>query len=320
VETGRRMSALICGSIAYDNIMVFQGRFQDQILPDQIHVLNVSFLVPALRREFGGCAANIAYNLRLLDDLAYPMATVGHDFGPYRDWLRRRGVPLDYVRELSDAWTAVGYITTDLADNQITAFHPGAMQHAHLNAVPADAGIRWGMVSPDGRQAMIEHAEQFADAGIPFIFDPGQGLPMFGAQELGRFIELAEVVAVNDYEGKMLSQRTGLGEAEIAAQVRALVVTRGAEGSVIIAGGRRLEIPAAAPEAVVDPTGCGDAYRAGLLHGLLHGADWETTGRLASLMGAIKVESPGTQNHSFDPESFSQRFMASFGYDHGLGR
>lgn len=314
------MSALICGSVAYDNIMVFQGRFQDQILPDQIHVLNVSFLVPALRREFGGCAANIAYNLRLLGDTGYPMATVGHDFAPYRSWLGERGVPLDYVRELSDRWTAVAYITTDLADNQITAFHPGAMEQAHLNAVPADAGIRWGMVSPDGRQAMIDHAEQFAAAGIPFIFDPGQGLPMFGAAELARFIELADVVAVNDYEGKMLAERTGLDEAAIAARVRAFVVTRGAEGSVIRADGRRLEIPAAAPGAVVDPTGCGDAYRAGLLHGLLHDADWETTGRMASLMGAIKVESPGTQNHSLEPVSFTQRFIASFGYDPALGR
>jgi adenosine kinase len=314
------MSALICGSIAYDNIMVFQGRFQDQILPDQIHVLNVSFLVPALRREYGGCAANIAYNLGLLGDTGYPMATVGHDFGPYRDWLRQRGVPLDHVRQLGDAWTAVCYITTDLADNQITAFHPGAMERAHLNAVPTDAGIRWGMVSPDGRQAMLEHAEQFAAAGIPFIFDPGQGLPMFGGRELERFIELADVVAVNDYEGKMLMQRTGLSEAEIAARVQAFIVTRGAEGSVIMADGECLEIPAAAPEAVVDPTGCGDAYRAGILHGLLRGADWATTGRIASLMGAIKVESPGTQNHSFDAESFSERFMASFGYDPGLGR
>lgn len=319
MEAGGRMSALICGSIAYDNIMVFQGRFQDQILPDQIHVLNVSFLVPALRREFGGCAANIAYNLRLLGDVGYPMATVGHDFGPYRDWLRERGVPLDHVRQLGDSWTAVCYITTDLADNQITAFHPGAMEHAHVNKIPADAGIRWGMVSPDGRQAMIDHAEQFAAAGIPFVFDPGQGLPMFGARELGRFLELADVVAVNDYEGKMLAQRTGLDEAEIAARVRAYIVTRGAEGSVVHANGARLEIPAAAPDAVVDPTGCGDAYRAGLLHGLLHEADWQTTGRIASLMGAIKVESPGTQNHSFDRLSFSERFMASFGYDPGLG-
>lgn len=313
------MSALICGSIAYDNIMVFQGRFADQILPDQIHVLNVSFLVPALRREFGGCAANIAYNLTLLGDDGYPMATVGRDFGPYREWLRRQGVPLDYVRELGDAWTAVGYITTDLADNQITAFHPGAMEQAHLNTVPGDAGIRWGMVSPDGRQAMIDHAEQFAAAGIPFVFDPGQGLPMFGARELTHFIELADVLAVNDYEGKMLAQRTGLSETDIAARVGAYIVTRGAAGSVVITGGERLEIPAAAPEAVVDPTGCGDAYRAGILHGLLHGADWPTTGRIGSLMGAIKVASPGTQNHSFDTESFTERFMASFGYDPALG-
>jgi adenosine kinase len=320
VETGGGMSALICGSIAYDNIMVFQGRFEDQILPDQIHVLNVSFLVPALRREFGGCAANIAYNLRLLGDAGYPMATVGHDFGPYRDWLRKQGVPLDYVRQLSEAWTAVAYITTDLADNQITAFHPGAMEHAHLNHVPPAAGIRWGMVSPDGRRAMIEHAEQFAAAGIPFVFDPGQGLPMFGARELTRFIELADVVAVNDYEGKMLSQRTGLSVGEIAARVRAYVVTQGAEGSVILCDGDALKIPAAAAEAVVDPTGCGDAYRAGLLYGLLHDLDWHTTGRIAALMGAIKVESHGTQNHSLDRESFSERFIASFGYDPGLGR
>jgi adenosine kinase len=313
------MSALICGSIAYDNIMVFQGRFQDQILPDQIHVLNVSFLVPALRREFGGCAANIAYNLRLLGDKGYPMATVGHDFAPYRDWLEKRGVPLDYVRELSDAWTAVGYITTDLADNQITAFHPGAMEQAHLNTVPVDAGIRWGMVSPDGRRAMIEHAEQFAAAHIPFVFDPGQGLPMFGARELERFLELADVVAVNDYEGKMLSQRTGLDEVAIATRLRALVVTRGANGSTILVDDERHEIPAATATAVVDPTGCGDAYRAGLLHGLLHGRDWPTTGRIASLMGAIKVESPGTQNHFFALESFSERFIANFGYDPGIG-
>ncbi|NHA15127.1 carbohydrate kinase family protein [Thioalkalivibrio sp. XN279] len=312
------MSALICGSIAYDNIMVFQSRFQDQILPDQIHVLNVSFLVPALRREFGGCAANIAYNLGLLGETGYPMATVGHDFAPYREWLGARGVPLDFVRELRDSWTAVAYITTDLADNQITAFHPGAMQHAHINAVPAHAGIRWGMVSPDGRQGMIDHAEQFAAAGIPFIFDPGQGLPMFGAAELTRFIELADVVAVNDYEGKMLSQRTGLDDEQIAARVQAYIVTRGAEGSTIMAGGRRHDIPAAAPEAVVDPTGCGDAYRAGLLFGLLRGADWETTGRIAALMGALKVESAGTQNHHFAREAFDERFSASFGYEHGL--
>ena len=312
------MSALICGSIAYDNIMVFQGRFQDQILPDQIHVLNVSFLVPELRREFGGCAANIAYNLRLLGEKGYPMATVGRDFAPYREWLESRGVPLDFVMELSDAWTAVASITTDLSDNQITAFHPGAMNEAHRNCVPADAGITWGMVSPDGRQAMLEHARQFAEAGIPFVFDPGQGLPMFDGEELERFVELADVVAVNDYEGKMLSQRTGLSLEAIAERVKAFVVTLGGEGSRVFTTDQEIWIPTAPVKGTVDPTGCGDAYRAGLLFGLMRGADWETTGRIASLMGAIKVESHGTQNHCFDSMSFSERFREAFGYDSGL--
>ncbi len=312
------MSALICGSIAYDNIMVFQGRFQDQILPDQIHVLNVSFLVPELRREFGGCAANIAYNLGLLGEKGYPMATVGRDFAPYREWLESRGVPLDFVTEIPDAWTAVASITTDLSDNQITAFHPGAMNEAHRTAVPADAGIAWGMVSPNGRQAMIDHARQFAEAGIPFVFDPGQGLPMFDGEELVRFVELADVVAVNDYEGKMLSQRTGLSLEAIAERVKAFVVTLGGEGSRVFTTEQEIWIPAAPVKGTVDPTGCGDAYRAGLLFGLMRGADWETTGRIASLMGAIKVESHGTQNHSFDAMSFSARFREAFGYDSGL--
>jgi adenosine kinase len=312
------MSALICGSIAYDNIMVFQGRFQDQILPDQIHVLNVSFLVPELRREFGGCAANIAYNLRLLGERGYPMATVGRDFSPYREWLESRGVPLDFVTEIPDAWTAVASITTDLSDNQITAFHPGAMNQAHSQAVPTDAGIAWGMVSPNGRQAMLDHARQFAEAGIPFVFDPGQGLPMFDGEELTRFVELADVVAVNDYEGKMLSQRTGLSLEAIAERVKAFVVTLGGEGSRVFTTRQEIWIPTAPVQGTVDPTGCGDAYRAGLLFGLMRGADWETTGRIASLMGAIKVESHGTQNHSFDALSFSERFREAFGYDSGL--
>jgi adenosine kinase len=312
------MSALICGSIAYDNIMVFQGRFRDQILPDQIHVLNVSFLVPELRREFGGCAANIAYNMQLLGERGYPMATVGRDFAPYRAWLESRGVPLDFVRELPDAWTAVANITTDRSDNQITAFHPGAMNEAHLNEVPPDAGITWGMVSPDGRQAMLDHARQFAEAGIPFVFDPGQGLPMFDGSELIDFVELADVVAVNDYEGKMLSQRTGLSLEAIAERVSAFVVTLGGEGSRVFTADREIWIPAAPISGVADPTGCGDAYRAGLLFGLMRGADWETTGRIASLMGAIKIEIHGTQNHCFDALSFSERFRKAFGYDSGL--
>ncbi|NND45130.1 MAG: carbohydrate kinase family protein, partial [Xanthomonadales bacterium] len=277
------MSALICGSLAYDTIMVFEGRFTEHILPDKIHMLNVAFLVPKLRREYGGCAGNIAYNLGLLGETGYPMGTVGHDFGPYANWMHDKRVPRDYVRELSDEFTAQAYITTDLEDNQITAFHPGAMNHSHQNKVPADAGIRIGMVAPDGRDGMLQHAAQFADAGIPFIFDPGQGLPMFDGDELKVFIDQADWVAVNDYEAQMLQDRTGLSPAEISERVRALVITRGGEGSVIFVRGDRMEIPAASAAQLSDPTGCGDAYRAGLLYGLLNDLPWETTGRIASL-------------------------------------
>ncbi len=312
------MTALVCGSIAYDNIMVFEGRFKDQILPDKIHMLNVSFLVPALRREFGGCAGNIVYNLGLLGSSGYAMSTVGDDFGPYLDWMRDHGIGEAYIRGVPGTYTAQAYITTDLDDNQITAFHPGAMNHSHEQQVPDSAGISWGIVSPDGRQGMLDHAEQFAGAGIPFVFDPGQGLPMFDGDELKQFVEQATVVAVNDYEGQMLMQRTGWSEAEIADRVDALIVTRGASGSVVHAAGKTLEIPAATAASVVDPTGCGDAYRAGLLHGLMAGADWETTGRIASLMGAIKIESAGTQNHSLDAESFARRFQEQFGFELAL--
>jgi len=305
--------------LAYDNIMVFPERFKDHILPDKTHMLNVAFLVPEMRRNFGGCAGNIAYSLKKLGGRPLPMAAVGADFDRYSERLDELGINQTHILRDDAHFTAQAYITTDLDDNQITAFHPGAMNENHRNLVPADGSVRYGIVSPDGKQAMVDHSAQFKAAGIPHVFDPGQGLPMFGAAELKRFIQLADVVAVNDYEGKMLMQRTGLDETQIAAQVRALVVTRAAEGSVIMAGGERLEIPAAAPAAVVDPTGCGDAYRAGLLHGLMHGADWATTGRIASLMGAIKVESAGTQNHSFDRESFYTRYEASFGRQLHLG-
>jgi len=308
-------AALICGSVAYDTILVFPDRFKAHILPDKIHILNVAFLVPEMRREFGGCAANIAYSLRLLGDLGLPMATVGHDFGPYRERLKALGIRLDHVTVLEDQFTAQAFITTDLDDNQITAFHPGAMQYAHINHVSrAAAGVAAGIVAPDGRQAMIEHAAQFVEAGIPFIFDPGQGLPMFGAGELKTFIEQATWVAVNDYEWGLLQQKTGLTAADIAAKVQALIVTRGAEGSVIYAGGRIMTIPSVKPRAIVDPTGCGDAYRAGLIHGLLRGLDWETTGRVASLMGSIKIESRGPQNHDFTPEDFRGRYRHIFGH------
>jgi adenosine kinase len=307
-------AALICGSVAYDTILQFQDRFKSHILPDKIHILNVSFLVPDMRREFGGCAANIAYSLKLLGDRGVPMATAGHDFAPYRERMVAQGIPVDCVRVVDETFTAQAFITTDLDDNQITAFHPGAMQHAHLNRVSdAGSGIALGIVAPDGRQAMIEHAAQFAAAKIPFIFDPGQGLPMFGAEELKSFIAQARWVAVNDYEWGMLQQKTGFTVSDITAQVEALVVTRGAEGSIVYTKDGTLTVPCARPEAVVDPTGCGDAYRAGLIHGLLRGLDWETTGRVASLMGAIKIESRGPQNHSFTQAEFDRRYRDNFG-------
>jgi adenosine kinase len=241
------------------------------------------------------------------------MATVGHDFAPYGEWLRERSVDLEHVRTVEHEFTAQAFITTDLDDNQITAFHPGAMNHSHLNRVPDGAGITLGVVAPDGREGMLQHAAEFAAAGIPLLFDPGQGLPMFGGQELLDFIGKSTWIAVNDYEGQLLAERTGLPLDAIARRVRALIVTRGAEGSVILADGREIGIPAVQPDAVVDPTGCGDAYRAGLIYGLQQGLDWETTGRVASLMGAIKVAHSGTQHHRFTRDEFAARFRAVFG-------
>jgi len=312
--TSQDKAALICGSVAYDTILLFPDRFKAHILPDKIHILNVSFLVPEMRREFGGCAANIAYGLKLLGDRGIPMATAGDDFAPYRQRMQSQGIPLEHVRVVEGSFTAQAFITTDLDDNQITAFHPGAMQQAHLNKVgDVPGGVTLGIVAPDGRQAMVEHAAQFAAAKIPFIFDPGQGLPMFGAEDLKTFIGQARWVTVNDYEWGMLQQKTGLSAADIAAQVEALIITHGADGSVIHTGGRTLKIPSAKPKAVVDPTGCGDAYRAGLIHGLLQGQDWETIGRTASLMGAIKIESRGPQNHTFTRADFDRRYRENFG-------
>jgi adenosine kinase len=308
------MSALICGSIAYDTIMVFPDRFKNHILPDKVHILNVSFLVPEMRREFGGCAGNIAYNLKMLGGDPVPMATVGSDFGLYAEWLEQQGIPGGHVRTVEGSFTGQAFITTDQDDNQITAFHPGAMSFSHYNRVQDASGVRIGIVSPDGREGMIHHAEQFAEAGIPFIFDVGQGLPMFAGHELLRFLEQATYAAFNDYEAQLTAERTGLSLEQMAERVDALIVTRGGEGSVILTGGRRIEIPSVRPSAVVDPTGCGDAYRAGLLLGLENGFDWETTGRIASLLGSIKIASPGTQNHRCTPEAFRERFEAAFGY------
>ena len=324
-ESGGRKAALVCGSVAYDTILVFPDRFKSHLLPDKLHMLNVSFLVPEMRREFGGCAANIVYGLKLLGDDGLAMATAGHDFAPYRERMVSKGISVDYIKVVDGSFTAQAFITTDLDDNQITAFHPGAMQHAHLNKVADVAGqgavgsngtgfdVALGIVAPDGRRAMIEHAAQFKEARIPFIFDPGQGLPMFGGEELAQFIDEATWVTVNDYEWEMLQQKTGLTAAEVAAKVDALIVTRGAEGSSIYTKDRTWTVPAVTPRAVVDPTGCGDAYRAGLIHGLLRGLDWETTGRIASLMGSMKIESRGPQNHDFTKAEFDRRYQDHFG-------
>lgn len=307
------MSALICGSMAFDTIMVFHDKFKNHILPDKVHMLNVSFLVPQLRREFGGCAGNIAYNLHLLGEKSLPMATVGKDFGPYAAWMDQKGVSREYLSELDDDYTGQAYITTDMDDNQITAFHPGAMGRSELNRVPHDADIKVGIVSPDGKMGMTEHAEQFVEAGIPFIFDPGQGMPMFDADELKTFIKQATWITLNDYEAAMLQEKTGLSPHEIAEQVDALIITNGGEGSFIYTKDKRLDIPPATPKAIVDPTGCGDAYRGGLLYGLLNDLDWEVTGRIAGLMGAIKIAHAGTQNHSITLDEVKAEYTEQFG-------
>jgi adenosine kinase len=307
------MTALICGSLAFDNIMVFPGHFKDHILPDKIHMLNVAFLVPQMRREFGGCAGNIAYNLALLGGDGMPMGTVGHDFGPYMDWFADQGIDGRFVRAYEEAFTAQAYITTDLDDNQITAFHPGAMEHSHEQAVPVDLGITIGIVSPDGKAGMFAHAEQFVAAGIPFIFDPGQQLPQFDGDELADMVEKATWLTVNDYEMQLVQERTGLGAERLAERLDAVVVTRGGEGSRVHTRAGVIDIPAARVGDLADPTGCGDAYRAGLLYGLMNDLGWERTGRLASLMGAVKIESHGTQNHRPTREALAARYAESFG-------
>jgi adenosine kinase len=309
------MQILICGSIAYDNIMVFPGRFQEHILPEQIHILNVAFLVPELRREFGGCAGNIAYNLKLLGSDPLVMGTVGEDSPPYFERLKRLGINPACVRQVPRTLTAQAFITTDLDDNQITAFHPGAMNHSHENKITRDLGVGLAIVAPDGKQGMLQHARELAGLGIPFMFDPGQGLPMFSGEELLAFVEQAAYVAVNDYEGRMLEERTGRKLEDLATSLKALILTRGAQGSVIYANRQRIDIPCVEAQAVVDPTGCGDAYRAGLLYGIASGFDWQKTGRLASLMGAIKVASRGGQNHSVTRDELRRLFRSNFGAD-----
>ncbi len=307
------MSALICGSLAFDTIMVFPDRFKEHILPEKVHILNVSFMVPQMRREFGGCAGNIAYNLRLLGGEGYAMGTAGRDFEPYSNWMNKCGMDQRYIKKIGDEYTAQAFITTDLDDNQITAFHPGAMNCSHQNRVPTSDGISLAVISPDGKDGMIQHAKQCEQAGIPFIFDPGQGMPMFDSEELLSFIEQASYICVNDYESQLLQERTGLSIAQIAEHVEAVIVTRGSKGSVIHTNGESIEIPAVKADSVKDPTGCGDAYRGGLLYGMMNNFDWELTGRIAALLGAIKVAHHGTQNHHFTLQEFKDKYQKEFG-------
>ncbi|MFT3848092.1 MAG: carbohydrate kinase family protein [Propionivibrio sp.] len=307
------MSTLICGSVAYDNIMLFKDRFKDCILPDQIHILNVCFLVPDIKRVFGGCAGNIAYNLKLLGGEPLIMATIGDDAQPYLNRLDDLGLSREHVRVVPDNFTAQAFITTDLDDNQITAFHPGAMNFSHYNSVADAKDATLAIVAPDGRDGMLKHARDLAANGVPFIFDPGQQLPMFSGDELLEFLDLATYACLNDYETKLLSDRTGKSLEELAARVEALIVTLGAEGSRIHAKGEIIDIPCVKADAVVDPTGCGDAYRSGLLYGIASGWDWQRTGSLAAVMGAIKVAHQGCQSHTPSRDEIGERYQKAFG-------
>jgi len=308
------MSALICGSLAYDTIMVFPDQFKNHILPDKVHILNVAFSVPEMRREFGGVAGNISYNLRLLGGEPYPMATVGDDFGPYKDHLDKMGISRRYIRHMEGEFTPQAFITTDIDDNQITAFHPGAMQFSYLNRVADAEGIKIGIVAPDGKQAMIQHSADFVAQGIPHIFDPGQGMTLFNGEELKQCIREAHYIVLNDYEFQLIKERTGLDGKAIASQVEALIVTQGAEGSLLRTRDGERTIGAVEPDDVKDPTGCGDAFRAGLLYGLLNDLDLITCCRIGSVMGAIKVAQLGPQNHNPTFDEIQQRFFDAYGY------
>mgnify|MGYP002630242616 FL=1 len=306
------MPTLICGSLAFDTIMVFPDRFKNYILPDQIHILNVCFVNPELRREFGGCAGNIAYNLKLLGGDPLPMGTVGKDFSDYRQRLVALGISDEHILEIPELYSAQCSITTDQDNNQITAFHPGAMGEAHRNSVATANGVSLGIVAPDGKEAMIQHAHDFAAESIPFMFDPGQNLPLFSKDELMTFLDQATWCVMNDYESQLMMNTTGESINTLAQQVDALIVTRGGEGSVVYTDGDEIEIPTVNVDQAIDPTGCGDAYRAGLLLGLEKGWDWQTSGRVGSLIGAIKVQQEGTQNHQFSIDEFAQQYETHF--------
>jgi adenosine kinase len=306
------MSVLVCGSIAYDTIMVFHGQFKEHILPEQIHILNVAFLVPDMRREFGGTAGNIGYNLKLLGEEPMLMATVGDDFGPYQARLDKLGIARTHIKQIAGAFVPQAFITTDLDANQITAFHPGAMSSSYLNKVNDAKGVKLGILAPDSRDGMMQHAEQFHDLKIPFIFDPGQAMPVFNGPELKHFMELADYVAVNDYEARILEEQTGESLEKLAKRAKALFVTKGAAGSVIFADGQQITVPSVKENRRVDPTGCGDAYRSGLLYGMLRDWSWEKCGRLGNVMGSLKIEHRGPQGHQPTRDEIAARYQEAF--------
>jgi len=308
------MSALICGSLAYDTIMVFPERFKDHILPDKVHMLNVSFLVPEMRRQFGGVAGNISYNLKLLGGDPYPMATVGDDFGPYQRRLESLGISTRYIRHLEGEFTPQAFITTDFDDNQITAFHPGAMMESQLNKVEGTEGIKLGIVAPDGREAMLQHSRDFERLGIPHIFDPGQAMTLFDGDDLRTFIQQANWLVANDYEFQLIRERTGMSKEEVADQLEALIITKGGDGSVLVSSAGEEHIKSVEPTAILDPTGCGDAYRAGLIYGLLNNLDLVTSCRIGSVMGAMKVAVQGPQNHAPTLDEIVDCFQKAYGY------
>ncbi len=311
------MHALICGSMAYDTIMVFPDKFKNHILPEQVHILNVAFLVPEMRRQFGGCAGNISYNLHLLGGKPLPMATVGQDFAAYRDHFTALGIALKYVRQLDDEFTAQAFITTDMDDNQITAFHPGAMTHSTLNRV-ADVTeeVQIGIVGPDSRAGMLAHSEGFVARGIPHIFDPGQALPLFDGEDLRQFIRRADWLTANEYESTVIVERSGWSLSRIAKELQAVFITHGSRGSSIYTDARQIQVEAVPAAQVCDPTGCGDAYRAGLLYAICHDLDLLTAARLGALMGALKVAEQGPQNHRFTPPELAEKFQQAFGYSY----
>jgi adenosine kinase len=307
------LRAAIAASMAYDTIMVFEGQFTDHILPDQIHKINLSFLSPRMRREYGGCAGNIAYNYKLVGGEPVPIGMVGDDFGPYFEHYRRWGIDASCLVAAPDSYTAQCFIVTDLHNNQLAGFHPGAMSLSARIPVAQAGRVACGLVGPDAKDAMQVHARQMADAKIPFVLDPGQNILLFSGPELLELIELAPVLVCNDYEAELVADKTGVPIDKLAKRVDTLIVTRGAEGSVVHHGGEARPIAPVAAKDVKDPTGCGDAYRAGLLLALAKGVPVAQGAMLGSVLGSIKIAVQGCQNHQPTPAEIRAGYEAHYG-------